>query len=82
MLRWPAASYRLEMFPRFTAMYLWKWNIAKPHKRSPVIVDPTQILSPRKADNEHSQHIDVTGRTINNLKFYMNIRIKVFVCKF
>jgi hypothetical protein len=43
-------------------------SIAKPHKRSPVIVDLTQVLSLFKAENERLQHTDMTGRTINNLK--------------
>jgi len=56
------------MFSRFTAIFLCEWSIGKPPKRSPVIVDLTQVLSLRKAENERSQHTDVTGRTINNLK--------------
>ena len=49
-------------------MFLWEWSIAKPYKRSPINVDLTQVLSLCKAENERSQHTDVTGRTINNLK--------------
>ena len=39
-------------------MFLWEWSIAKPHKRSPVIIDLTQVLGLPKAENECSQHSD------------------------
>jgi hypothetical protein len=77
----PETSYRLKMFFRFTAMFLWEWSFAQPHKRSPLIVDLTRVLSRRKADNERLQHTDVTNLNNQQFKNSMNIRIKVFVSK-
>jgi hypothetical protein len=58
--------HRENAAPDTSPVKHWRINLFFP--RYPVIVDVTRVLGLGKAENERLQHIDVTGRTINNLK--------------